>query len=1274
MVRSLRLGRSLPSALVAFVALLVGASPLTKAAPQRGPGSPSADGLTTVSRGSPVLPRTGALVAELGRLARLPSPAPTRPPGPRLASLLLPSGLLGSLPTAPGPGRPMDVVTQQAAGLIVRVSVDRYGNQGNGGSYSPVISPDGRYVAFESVATNLVASDTNAAADVLIHDLLTRDTAFGVAGLFGQQPNRACLDPCITAGARFLAFSSSATNLIEGQGGGVVAHKQVFLRDRSTSTMTEASVANDGTPGLGPSYEPSVSDDGNRVAFTSWAANLVEDDTNGKTDVFLRDVPAGTTTRVSVAPDGGQADDASSRPLLSADGRYLAFVSSAPNLVLADTNAQADVFLRDLQAGQTERVSVSTQGAQTAGESTWPSISDDGRYIAFASTAGNLVPTDLTPYSDVFVRDRLTGQTELASIASDGTQLTNAQQPSISGDGRYVTFVCMTPEPASAQGTSHETGIFVRDRVTGQTTLLELPTGGASASGFNPVISRGGRYVAFDSYSSALVSDDTNGRPDCFVYQRPAPAGGMARSGLALGPEPVVTGISPNSGNSGEFVTCTIAGQNLDAGATVTLRATWQPYVAGRVLQAAEDGTSLKVEFLLLAVGSDVQWDVYVVNPGSRQGVLPAAFTIEGGTRPLSLSVTGPNWVREGATRRVTVTVRNPNPVESKPTLVQIGVSNAGIAGVSSGGTSIAGGGTPVLDKEGYLLIPPLGAMGSLQIDVDVRAKGEWSGTSAGPAQTGAEIAIVYVTCFVVSEAYRFLWCVIDSAGNMLQEDLTDEEMMHLLQYPNLEKEILKRALKKWADDTGTAEWGVSTALSMMLAGTGLGFKEAAGEPAPSWWKDEWPKANYQMKQDWIYCAERFESASNQLNYLGGPQSLRGFYGVFITDDHVGYLRDTSACIRTGESEMRIIPLGVPWDPNCKAGPGADEEGGWSAGQTDPLVYHVFFENKAEATAAARNIVVTDQLSPNLDSTSLESLGGSHPQVLQSLFSKATGTLTWRMTGINLPPNKTPPEGEGWVAFRIQPKTGLPNGAEIRNKATIVFDTQPATDTNETLVRIDTQPPTSAVTGAEPLMGQSYAIHWQGDDGDGSGVMRYDIYLSENDGPYAVWRNQTADTTAPFEGRPGHSYRFISRATDLVGNVEAAPDDPDLVLDVPFDSGFLVSFDFNRDNVIDVADLAAFIQGWRDANGPTPAEVDPRFDLAPWRGEIPDIEALPDGKLDYQDAKLVLQAWFKLRGAQADPTAVRPEAEPVGPAAVPLGPRLLEPFDGRVPNLLRPGR
>jgi Tol biopolymer transport system component len=316
-------------------------------------------------------------------------------------------------------------VRNRQAGTTERVSLSSAEDEANGESWSPALSADGRYVAFYSGATNLVSGDTNNVEDVFVRDRQAGTTVRISLASGGTQANGASDGwLALSDSGRFVAFTSDATNLVAGDTNGAA---DVFLRDRDTDgdgtfdetgavSTTRVSVDSSGTQSNGESYYAAISGDGHYVAFGSAATNLVGDDTNGSSDIFLHDRQASTTTRVSLDSAGVQGNAGSFEPAVSADGDYVGFYSGATNLVDGDTNAVGDIFLRIRSVGATTRVSVDSFGAQGNGASTVPVISGDGRYVAFESVATNLVPGEINGYPDVFVRDRQTSTTELVSV------------------------------------------------------------------------------------------------------------------------------------------------------------------------------------------------------------------------------------------------------------------------------------------------------------------------------------------------------------------------------------------------------------------------------------------------------------------------------------------------------------------------------------------------------------------------------------------------------------------------------------------------------------------------------------------------------------------------------------------------------------------------------------------------------------------------------------------------------------------------------------------
>jgi len=257
-------------------------------------------------------------------------------------------------------------------------------------------------VAFASDARNLVPGDTNGAEDVFVHDLTTGQTVRVSVDSAGTQSNGASFFPVISADGRLVTFASSASNLVPGDTNGA---KDIFVHDLTTGQTVRVSVNSAGTQSNGASFFPVISADGQSVAFESLATNLVPGDTNGVRDIFVHDLTTRQTVRVSADSAGIQGNGSSSSPSLSADGQLVAFASDATNLVPGDTNGVKDIFVRDLTTGQTARVSVDSAGIEGNGDSFFPSLAANERLVAFDSFATNLVPGDTNGAEDIFVHD-----------------------------------------------------------------------------------------------------------------------------------------------------------------------------------------------------------------------------------------------------------------------------------------------------------------------------------------------------------------------------------------------------------------------------------------------------------------------------------------------------------------------------------------------------------------------------------------------------------------------------------------------------------------------------------------------------------------------------------------------------------------------------------------------------------------------------------------------------------------------------------------------------
>ena len=439
-----------------------------------------------------------------------------------------------------------------SVGTTERVSVDGNGVEGNGESVRPAISGDGRYIAFWSEADNLVIGDTNATRDIFVHDReIDQTERISVAsdGLQGNKGSGSYVTD-ISSDGRYVALESYADNLVPDD---LNDRGDIFVRDRQTRQTTLVSVATDSTQGNGDSYWPSISANGRYTAFHSLANTLVPGDTNNYLDVFIHDSMTGETTRVSVASDGTQGDSASWMPSISDDGRYVAFASWATNFASVDP-VFSNIYLHDRDTGQTELVSVNSEGAQANEWSSRPSISGDGRFITFQSEASNLINGDTNDSMDVFVHDIQSGLTSRVSVATDGTQANSTSGiPSISADGRYVALFSDASNLVS-RDTNGIADIFLHDRQTTQTELISLSSNDNQGNngGWVPDISAEGRYVVFDSSSTNLVCGDSNDFQDIFVRDRSGIVDYYSISGRVTSPEmkpiPNVT-ISDNEGH-----------------------------------------------------------------------------------------------------------------------------------------------------------------------------------------------------------------------------------------------------------------------------------------------------------------------------------------------------------------------------------------------------------------------------------------------------------------------------------------------------------------------------------------------------------------------------------------------------------------------------------------------------------------------------------------------------------------------------------------------------
>ena len=417
---------------------------------------------------------------------------------------------------------------QPSTARTERVSERSNGVEGNDDSFWCAISGDGRFVGFTSRASNLIGADRNGATDVFLHNRTNATPEFVSIKSTGSQANRASEAPSLSHTGRYVAFTTSASNLaIKGDRNGAA---DVFVYDRNEGRTNRASIRSNLKEANGASYDPSISSNGRFVAFTSTASNLaIKGDNNGDADIFVHDRVTLKTNRVSISSKLKEGNSSSYSPSLSGDGRLVAFVSYASNLVPRDTNRRPDVFVYNRATRKTIRVSIASDGTQANGESAAPAFSQDGGFVTFQSNATNLVDDDTNNATDVFVHELSTGETTRVSRGMAGAE-SNGESfiPAISGDGRYVAFQSTASNlvPGDTNGTPNAwegIDVFRYDRQTGQTERVSVGDDGEQANGpsndpgDDPSISADGRYVCFASRASNLVEDDTNGAYDVFV-------------------------------------------------------------------------------------------------------------------------------------------------------------------------------------------------------------------------------------------------------------------------------------------------------------------------------------------------------------------------------------------------------------------------------------------------------------------------------------------------------------------------------------------------------------------------------------------------------------------------------------------------------------------------------------------------------------------------------------------------------------------------------------
>ena len=446
-------------------------------------------------------------------------------------------------------------IAQQTTDMI---SVNALGQPGNEAANDPSISEDGQFVVFHSRASNLVPGDLITTYRVYCRQWQAGTFELVSVNSAGKPANFPSWRASVSADGRWVAFESAATNLAPGDDNGTW---DIFVRDRLLGVTVVVSVSSSGIFANNISYLPAISGDGSCVAFYSDATNLVPGAPGG---IFVHELQTGLTEVVSVDSSGNPGTSTGSNASISRDGRLVAFDSSDA-LVPGDTDEWLDVFLHDRLTGVTELVSA----ASSTGPSYLPSLSADGRFVAFTSSANDLVPGDDNGVDDVFVRDRLTGVIELVSVSSSGAQGNSfSYDPSISQDGRFVAFHSSATNLSVLEDAPFFDDVFVHDRLTGVTELVSIDSFGNPGNGFSErsSISADGRHVAFESTSDNLVPAETGGLDQVYVRDRSCIDAyvdyctpGTSANGCEV--ELTASGVASSSASSGFVVTALSEGE-----------------------------------------------------------------------------------------------------------------------------------------------------------------------------------------------------------------------------------------------------------------------------------------------------------------------------------------------------------------------------------------------------------------------------------------------------------------------------------------------------------------------------------------------------------------------------------------------------------------------------------------------------------------------------------------------------------------------------------------
>ena len=429
--------------------------------------------------------------------------------GAKIAGALAPLAIAGSILLAEA--------ALSTSVITARVSISSGAEEASTASSNPSINDDGRFIAFASTANNLVSDDTNIYQDIFVHDWASDQTERVSISTAGLEANGDSANPSISGDGRFVVFESTASNLVPGDNNN---SSDIFLHDRETHSTTRVSLSNGGQQADRASVTPVISSDGNVVAFISEATNIIPGGTNAIPKIFTYDIPSGTSELISVTTAGASPTAWSYAPSINADGSIVAFESDADDLVSNDNNFTKDVFVRNRGAQSTELISVALNSESGDLPSYLPDLSGDGRYVAFYSYASDLVSGDANFKLDIFLRDRQNQTTQRINLLPDGSETTTGHSfvARISEDGNYIVFESLATDLVPEEDNNTGVDIFLAD-TSGSITRISVDSNGNEATGnsYRPVIDNTGDAVAFFSDAPNLVNGDANSVTDVFI-------------------------------------------------------------------------------------------------------------------------------------------------------------------------------------------------------------------------------------------------------------------------------------------------------------------------------------------------------------------------------------------------------------------------------------------------------------------------------------------------------------------------------------------------------------------------------------------------------------------------------------------------------------------------------------------------------------------------------------------------------------------------------------